>query len=116
MSFETTAWHSLTLNAQTPVFVLNRRRRFLTANRAWEELAAQPAAALRGLTCTRRTSDHPLAPLLRTLAPPAEVLQGQTVRVERPAPGAKAGPPWWEVEFAPLALDGQPLIILGRVR
>src|SRR5437868_3063080 len=90
-----------------PVFVLNRRRRFLIANRSWEELAAQPAAALRGLTCTRRASEHALAPLLRTLAPPAEVLQGQTVRVQRPVPGAKAGPPWWEIEFAPLALDGQ---------
>src|SRR5882724_6762683 len=100
---------------QLPLFVLNRRRRFLTANRVWEDLAAQPASTLRGLTCTRRASDHALASLLRTLAPPAEVLQGQAARVQRPVPGAIAGPPWWEIEFTPLALDGQLLIILGRM-
>jgi DNA-binding NtrC family response regulator len=31
-------------------------------------------------------------------------------------PGAKGGPPWWEVEFAPLVLDGQLLIIHGRIQ
>ncbi len=108
-------WQALSQNDRTAVFVLNRRRRLLVANRAWEELTGQPAAAARGLTCTRRASDHPLTPLLRTLAPPAEVLHGQSARVQRPAPGAAAGPPWWEIEFTPLTLDGHLILILGRI-
>jgi DNA-binding NtrC family response regulator len=43
------------------------------------------------------------------------VFQGQCVRVQRPAPGASAGPPWWEIEFTPLALDDQLIVILGRI-
>src|SRR5439155_11936290 len=116
LSMDASRWPTLLEPTGLPVFVLNRRRRFLTANALWEELPGQPASALRGLTCTRRASDHPLAPLLRTLAPPAEVLQGQAARVQRPIPGAPTGPPWWEIEFSPLMLDGQLLIILGRIQ
>jgi DNA-binding NtrC family response regulator len=116
MSREPMAWANLVPDSSTPTFVLNRRRRFLTANHAWEELTAQPATAFRGLTCTRRPSDRALSPLLRTLAPPGEVLHGQTARLQRPVPGATAGPPWWEIDFTPLALDGQLLLIFGRIR
>jgi transcriptional regulator with PAS, ATPase and Fis domain len=115
MSADPFRWHSLLQHSTEPVFVLNRRRRFLFANRAWEARTGHPAAAARGLTCTRRASDHPLAPLLRTLSPPSEVLHGQSARVQRPEPGAAAGPPWWEIDFTPLALDGQLIVILGRI-
>jgi transcriptional regulator with PAS, ATPase and Fis domain len=115
MSPEPFRWHHLIPDTGEPVFVLNRRRRLLFANRAWEALTGQTAAAARGLTCTRRASDHPLAPLLRTLSPPAEVLHGHAARVQRPQPGAAGGPPWWEIDFAPLALDGQLIVILGRI-
>src|SRR5205807_4079216 len=109
-------WQGFFQQSREPLFVLNRQRRLLFANRAWEALTGQPFAQARGKTCTRRLSDEPLAPLLRALWPPPEVLQGQTVRVPRAVPPAAGGPPWWHVEFFPLMGDEGVLGILGRIR
>src|SRR5947209_11155957 len=94
-------WQALFQHSLDPVFVLSRRRRLLFANRAWESLTGQSAADARGLTCSRRAADRPLAALARTLCPPAGVMRGESARVQRPAPGAAAGPPWWEIEYVP---------------
>src|SRR5205085_8365002 len=99
---DTFRWQNFFQHSREPLFVLNRRRRLLFANRAWEQLTGHSAAAARGLACTRRASGDPLAPLARTLCPPPEVLRGEWTRVQRPPPAADAGPPWWEVEFLPL--------------
>jgi DNA-binding NtrC family response regulator len=109
-------WQSFFHHSRDPLFLLNRRRRLLFANRAWEQLTGQSAAAARGLACTRRAAGDPLAPLARTLCPPPEALDGQYVRVQRPLPGAGAGPPWWEIEFLPLAGENRLLGMLGRIR
>src|SRR5947209_10847860 len=109
-------WQGFFQKSREPLFVLNRQRRLVFANHAWEALTGQPFAQARGKTCTRRLSDDPLSPLLRALWPPPEVLQGQTVRVPRAVPPAAGGPPWWHVEFFPLMGDEGVLGILGRIR
>jgi DNA-binding NtrC family response regulator len=109
-------WRAFFQHCREPLFVLNRRRRVLYANPAWEQLTGQSAANARGLTCTRRATGDPLAPLARTLCPPPDVLQGQSARVQRPVPGAAAGPPWWEIEFVPLLGESRLLGILGKIR
>ncbi|HEY1379170.1 MAG TPA: helix-turn-helix domain-containing protein [Gemmataceae bacterium] len=108
-------WHSLVPDTGEPVFVLNRRRRLLFANRAWEELTGQTTAAARGLTCTRRSSDRPLAALARTLCPPPDVMRGRSARVQRPAPGSASGPPWWAVEFLPLSGEDGVIGVVGKI-
>src|SRR5437868_12272997 len=96
-------WQALFQHSLDPIFVLSRRRRLLFANRAWEALTGQSAAAARGLTCNRRSSDRPLAALAAVLCPPAEVMDGRSARSVRAVQGAAVGPPWWEIEFLPLA-------------
>jgi DNA-binding NtrC family response regulator len=108
-------WQALFQQSHDPVFILNRRRRLLFANRAWETLTGQSAGEAHGLTCTRRSSDRPLAALARTLCPPPGVLQGRFARVVRAAPGAADGPPWWEIEFLPLTDESGVIGIFGKI-
>jgi DNA-binding NtrC family response regulator len=43
------------------------------------------------------------------------VMRGRTVRVRRPVPPAKLGPPWWDITFVPLR-DGDKLLgVLGTI-
>jgi DNA-binding NtrC family response regulator len=42
-------------------------------------------------------------------------MQGRSARVLRPPPGAATGPPWWEVEFLPLADETGVIGILGKI-
>jgi DNA-binding NtrC family response regulator len=112
---DTFRWQALFQHTREPVFVLSRRRRLLFVNRAWEALTGRPLADVRGLACTRRATDRTVAPLARTLCPPSEVMRGQSARVQRPTPGATTGPPWWEVEFLPLAGDGGVIGVLGKI-
>src|SRR5438309_2258672 len=78
-------WQAFFQRASEPLFLLNRQRRILFVNRAWEELTGIPAPQARGLACTRRQSGEPgLWPALsRALCPPREVLQGQSIVVRR---------------------------------
>jgi transcriptional regulator with PAS, ATPase and Fis domain len=108
-------WQALFQQTHDPVFILNRRRRLLFANRAWETLTGQSAGDTHGLTCTRRSSDRPLAALARALCPPAGVLQGRSARVVRAVPGSATGPPWWEIEFLPLTDANGVIGILGKI-
>jgi transcriptional regulator with PAS, ATPase and Fis domain len=108
-------WQEFFQHSREPVFVLSRRRRLLFVNDAWETLTGQSAADARGLTCTRRSSDRPLAALARILCPPMEVMRGRSARVVRSPPGAKAGPPWWEIEFLPLADDTGVIGVVGKI-
>jgi transcriptional regulator with AAA-type ATPase domain len=124
----TVRWQALFASGRDAFFALDRRRRLLFVNRAWEALAGLPAAEVVGLLCRR---PRPAGPedsletvLAHALTPPAEVLQGQSARVRRllPArPGAGAAPPtpsrWWDVEFFPVRREGAVprVLILGRV-
>ena len=86
-------WQSFFQHARQPLFVLNRQRRLLFVNRAWETLTGIPAVAARGLTCTRRRAvGLPHEAVTRALAPPAEALAGTVARVRRLLPGGACCP------------------------
>jgi PAS domain S-box-containing protein len=107
-------WQALFQRVREPVFVLNRNRRLLFVNRAWEELTGVSATKARGLACTRRASagDEPNAVVTRTLWPPQEVLQGRPAFVRRRVGGSSA---WWDIDFLPLRGEEGVLCILGRI-
>jgi transcriptional regulator with PAS, ATPase and Fis domain len=108
-------WQALFQHSRDAVFVLSGRRRLLFANRAWEALTGQSARSVRGLACSRRSSDRTLAALARTLSPPPDVVDGRSARVVRAIPGAEAGPPWWEIEFLPLTGESGVIGIVGKI-
>jgi DNA-binding NtrC family response regulator len=108
-------WPALFQDAQDAIFVLDRRRKLIFANPAWEKLTGQPFAALHGMTCTRRQTGADHAALASVLAPPPEVLDGQSARVQRPLPHAKTGPPWWEIDFLPIRSESEVTGIVGRM-
>src|SRR5690349_17966975 len=95
-------WQAFFQRAREPLFLLNRQRRILFVNRAWEELTGVPASAARGVTCTRRqiTDSDPV--WSRALCPPREVLEGRTASARRviPQPGRRRT--YWDIEFFPL--------------
>jgi arginine utilization regulatory protein len=108
-------WQTYLRYAQEPVFVLNRRRRLLYANRAWEECTGLSLAAVRGRPCRpRRPSDGEAneAPL-PTFAPPPEALAGAVCRARRRALDAAGG--WWQLDFFPLRGAEGLLGILGKI-
>src|SRR5262245_55750296 len=113
---DTFRWQALFQQSREPIFVLDRRRRLLFANRAWEALTGRLFYDLRGLACTRRKSGAEHAALAAVLSPPPEALDGRSARVQRPPPKSASGPPWWEIDFLPLAGDDGPIGILGRIR
>jgi transcriptional regulator with PAS, ATPase and Fis domain len=109
-------WQALFQRAREPVFVLNRRRRFLFVNRAWEILTGLSAAEARGLACVRRAPipQDPWDVVIRAVCcPPPEVVKGKTGRSRRLVPG-KTGR-WWDVEFFPLHDEEGLLCIVGKV-
>ena len=113
-------WQAFFRRSADPIFVLDRRRRVLFVNPAWESLAATPAAAARALVCRRprptERDDSPEALLEHALTPPPEVLEGHTARVRRLLWGRESRR-CWDVEFFPLRLEGaRPgVLILGRI-
>ena len=111
-------WQSLFQHSGDALFVLNRRRRLLFVNHAWEALAGLPLAEVRGLACRRArpaTPSDSLAEILaHALCPPPEVLDGQSARARRLLP-ARAGARWWDVEFFPLFQADALLAVLGRI-
>ena len=113
-------WQAFFQRSTDPLFLLNRQRRLLFVNRAWEALAGLSAAQSRGLICRRQ---QPAAPgdsledvLAHALCPPPEVLRGAAGRSRRllPALGSNL-PRWWDVEFLPLREGERPRGILGRI-
>jgi DNA-binding NtrC family response regulator len=105
--------------------VLNRRRRILFVNRAWESLTGISATAARGLACVRRAPipQDPWDVVVRALCcPPPEVLKGQPGRARRLVPAvprtAEPSPTaarWWDVEFFPLHDEQGLLCVLGKI-
>jgi DNA-binding NtrC family response regulator len=107
-------WQALFQHVHEPLFVLNRRRRLLFVNRAWETLTGVPAAEARGWICSQRgTSGTAVA---RALAPPPEVLEGKPGRARRHVDQvAEGAPPWWDIEFFPLRGADGLLCIIGKI-
>ncbi len=111
-------WQALFQRTRDPLFVLNRRRRILFVNRAWEELTGMSAAEARGLVCLRRTpnpQDPPDLVIRALCCPPPEVLKGQPGRTRRLVPGADSACRWWDVEFFPLRDEREILCVLGKI-
>jgi transcriptional regulator with PAS, ATPase and Fis domain len=112
-------WQPFFQRCDEALFVLNRRRRVLFVNRAWEELAGLSAADAHYLVCTRAKPGNlgdPLEEILaHALCPPPDVLQGRGGRTRRLLPGWPASRRWWDVDFFPFHEGGRLLGILGRV-
>jgi transcriptional regulator with PAS, ATPase and Fis domain len=108
-------WQALLRRASEPLFLLNRHRRLLFANRAWESCTGLTVAAARGRPCRparardRESDETPLP----TFAPPAEALAGQACRARRRALDPAAG--WWQLDFFPLRGEDGLVAILGKI-
>jgi DNA-binding NtrC family response regulator len=111
-------WQALFQHVCEPLFVLDRKRRLVFVNRAWEELTGVSAAEARRWVCASRAPAQPEGDnaLSRALGPPAEVLQGRPGRVRRRVAGLAAGAPsWWDVEFFPLRGADGLVGIVGKI-
>jgi transcriptional regulator with PAS, ATPase and Fis domain len=118
-------WHHFFQRSTDPLFVLDRRRRLLFVNRAWETLTGVSADEAAVLVCHRPrvpAADAPAKEILaHALTPPPEVLRGQIGRVRRRIVNREDtihASGWWEVEFLPLAQEGKQggYLVLGRIR
>jgi DNA-binding NtrC family response regulator len=107
-------WQALFQHVQEPLFVLNRKRRLVFVNRAWETLTGVPAADARGWICRQRGASPDS--LARVLAPPVEVLEGKPGRARRRVTHVPEGAsPWWDIEFFPLLGADGLLCIIGKI-
>ena len=107
-------FESLFQRSDDPFFLLDRRRRFLFVNHAWERLTELTAVTVRGLQCQRRSggAGDPWDVVLRSVCcPPPEALEGQSTRVRRLVPGRG----WWDIDFLPLANAEGLLLVLGKI-
>jgi transcriptional regulator with PAS, ATPase and Fis domain len=110
-------WQAFFQRSRDPLFLLNRQRRILFVNVAWEVLTGIEAGQARGLTCARRApaGPSPWDSVTRALCPPASVLDGKPARVRRLVAGQA-----WDVDFLPWAEDhaarGSALLgVLGKI-
>jgi PAS domain-containing protein len=113
-------WQALFQRTAEPLFLLNRRRRILFVNRAWEQLTGLSARAARGLPCKRRPRDAATdwsEFVQNALAPPPEVVDGKMAQCRRllPADDKHAGPQWWQVTFLPFRDAAGLAGILGKI-
>src|SRR6516162_8082366 len=117
MSSDEFRWQSLFQRTGEPLFVLNRQRRLLFVNAAWEALTGRTGDEVHGRTCRRHKHAEPGSweALANSLCPPEEVLAGQPERVRRLMPVAEAGRHWWDVDFFPLRDSNGVLGILGKI-
>ncbi len=105
-------WRSAFAATSTAVYVVGPSRRLRYANPAWERVTGKSATPLRGMRLSTLRSGSDLG---RTLAVPPEVWAGEAASVRRAAPGAVAGPPWWDMTFTPLAGDGKMLAVVATL-
>jgi DNA-binding NtrC family response regulator len=111
-------WPGLFQRCREAVFLLDRRRKLLFVNRAWERLTGFPFRDVRGLVCQRRlpkATPKALHELARALRPPPEVLRGKTLRARRWLGHPQTGAYCCDVQFVPLAGAESPLAILGKL-
>src|SRR3954470_1745626 len=92
-------WAALFQQCDDALFLLDRRRRVLFVNRAWEALAGLTLAEVRGLPCRRARpaspSDSWTEVLAHALSPTREVTAGQSARARRLLP-SRSGPRCWD--------------------
>jgi hypothetical protein len=114
---EAARWQALFRRAAEPLFLLNRRRRILFANAAWEALTAIPLREARGLTCKRYRAAEPGSreAVLHALSPPPEALAGHVTQSRCLLLQAGGEARTWEVAFFPFRDADGLLGILGRI-
>lgn len=105
-------WRSFFQQTTTPLYVLGKGRRLRFANAAWEKLTGVKLADAIGMVCSTRRHSSLLA---AALAPTPEAEAGKPDRSRRPAPIARSGPPWWDITFAPLAVEEGQFGIVGFI-
>jgi transcriptional regulator with PAS, ATPase and Fis domain len=111
-------WQALFQRTCDALFVLNRRRRFLFVNSAWEKQTRLSGVEVRGLACVRRPPmrEDPWDIVVRSLCcPPPEVLKGRTTRMRRFAPGPPSEARCWVIDFTPLMDSDGLLAIIGKL-
>jgi PAS domain S-box-containing protein len=114
-------WQGLFQSAAEAMFVLDRRRRLLFVNAAFESLTGLALDEVRGQLCRRPRSPGgdalPEDAVAYLLTPPPEVLDGTFARVRKLFTDRRraSGPPaWWDVEFLPFRQE-EGNFVLGRV-
>src|ERR1700687_2361000 len=73
-------WQALFHKTTEPLFLLNRQRRLLFVNRAWEALTGLTLVEVKGQVCRRRPRGilaERVEIILGAMAPPPEVDRGQ---------------------------------------
>jgi len=113
---DTFRWQTFFQHSTQPIFLLNRQRRILFVNHAWETCTGLTHADARGRACRRRSSASSLEQdeaILSACAPPPDALAGQSCQVRRRAPGRAD---WWEIQFVPLAGKDGLIGLLGTMR
>jgi transcriptional regulator with PAS, ATPase and Fis domain len=110
-------WQAFFQRTGDALFVLDRHRRLLFVNRAWEDLTGLSADRVRGLVCTRRppAAPSPCDEVTHALSPPPEVLRGHSARVRRCLPAAAGVRHCWDVEFLPFRGEHGTLGVLGKI-
>ena len=111
-------WQAIFQKSTEALFLLNRNRRILFVNKAWERLTGMSGTEARGLVCARRAPDpqDPWDLAVRALCyPPPEALKGNTSRVRRAVQRGEVRERW-NIEFFPLRDEAGLLCILGRIQ
>jgi PAS domain S-box-containing protein len=113
---DTFRWQTFFQHSTQPIFLLNRQRRLLFVNHAWESCTGLKQSEVRGRACRRRSSVSAMEKdeaILSACAPPPDALAGQSYQVRRRAPGRSD---WWEIQFLPLAGKDGLIGVLGTMR
>jgi transcriptional regulator with PAS, ATPase and Fis domain len=110
-------WQAFFQQASEPIFLLNRRRRILFVNSAWEAMTGLTLAHVKGQAC-RRQPRGILADkkdlLLGAMAPPTEVQEGQPGQARRLL-SLGTTPSAWQIAFFPIGKGDRLLGILGKI-
>jgi transcriptional regulator with PAS, ATPase and Fis domain len=112
-------WQAYFQKSSEALFFLNRRRRLLFANRAWEQVTGIALREVRGLVCKRRNLDagaEAAEAVANVLAPLPEVLEGKPAQARRALPDQKnQARRWFDIAFFPFSAEAGLLGILGKM-
>lgn len=111
-------WSGILEETTDPLFLLNRQRRLVQVNAAWQALTGISCTEARGLVCrySRRAAPGSREALLQVLDPPPSVWSGQPGRCQRRVIRAGGLIQIWEIAFLPLCREGEVLGVLGRIQ
>jgi transcriptional regulator with AAA-type ATPase domain len=112
-------WRGWFQRTSEPIFVLNRHRRIVFVNRAWEQLSGVAFAEARQIACRRSRRPGPGAPwedvLGYVLRPPDEVTDGRPGHVRKQVPRFDLARRWWDIDFLPFRDESGLLFVVGRI-